>query len=144
MRDQSYDKYKCCIMPDSETIGCVAEKLIMNDKTRSLSCPCDSCQNPVIPAESGGIRWNHFWQGALPKLPFRGPVIPVELSHSGIETGMVLEWTGTESGRMQLNRFIYLFYNYIFYLYFNNICQMYCVRHITGRSQSHASTSTTI
>ena len=72
---------------------------------------------PVIPA---GIRWNHFWQGALPKLPFRGPVIPVELSHSGIETGMVPEWTGTESGGMQLNRFIYLF---ILQLYFLSLFQ---------------------
>ena len=68
---------------------------------------------PVIPAR---IRWNHFWQGALPKLPFRGPVIPVELSHSGIETGMVLEWTGMESGRMQLNRFIYLFILQLYFL----------------------------
>ena len=76
-------------------------------------------------SHSCGILWNHFWQGALPKLPFRGPIIPVELSHSGIETRMVPEWTGMEFGRMQLNR--YLFYNYIFYLYFNNICQMYYV-----------------
>ena len=30
---------------------------------------------PVIPA---GIQWNYFWQRALPKLPFRGPFIPVE------------------------------------------------------------------
>ena len=56
---------------------------------------------PVIPAESGGIWWNHFWQAALPKLPFQGPIIPVELSHSGIETRMVPEWIRTESGGMQ-------------------------------------------
>ena len=72
---------------------------------------------PVIPAR---IRWNHFWQGALPKLPFQGPVIPVELSYSGIETRMVPEWTGTESGGMQLNRFIYLF---ILQLYFLSLFQ---------------------
>ena len=95
---------------------------------RSLSCPCDSCRNPVIPVESCGIQWNHFWQGALPKLLFQGPFIPVELSHSRFETGMVLEWTRTESGGMQLNRFIYLFILQLyFYLYFNNICQMYYV-----------------
>ena len=60
---------------------------------RSLSCPCDSCRNPVIPVESCGIQWNHFWQGALPKLLFQGPFIPVELSHSRFETEMVLKWT---------------------------------------------------
>ena len=39
----------------------------------------------MIPA---GIQWNHFWQGALPKLPFQGQFILVELSNSRIETGM--------------------------------------------------------
>ena len=75
------------------------------------------------------IRWNHFWQGALPKFPFRGPVIPVELSHSGIETGMVPEWTGTESGGMQLNRFIY--FTIIFFIFISIIfakCTM-CLPH---------------
>ena len=67
---------------------------------RSLSCPCDSCRNPVIPVESGGIHRNYFWQRVLPKLPFQGLFIPVEQSHSGIGTGMVPEWTGTESGGM--------------------------------------------
>ena len=65
------------------------------------------------------IQWNHFWQGALPKLPFQGPIIPVELSHSGIETGMVLEWTGMESGGMQLNRFIY--FTIIFFIFISII-----------------------
>ena len=57
---------------------------------------------------SGGIE--PFWNWAIP-----------ELSHSGIETGMVLEWTGTESGGMQLNRFIY--FTIIFFIF----CQMYYV-----------------
>ena len=87
---------------------------------RSLSCPCDSWGNPVIPGESGGIQWNYFWKGALPKLPFQGPFILVELSYSRIETGMVPEWTRTESGQMQLNRFIYLF---ILQLYFLSLFQ---------------------
>ena len=51
----------------------------------------------VIPAR---IRWNYFWQSPLPKLPFQGPFIPAEWSHSRFGTGMVPEWTGTESGRM--------------------------------------------
>ena len=50
----------------------------MDEELRSLSCPCDSCRNPVIPVESSGIRWNYFWQRALPKLPFQGPFIPAE------------------------------------------------------------------
>ena len=45
---------------------------------RSLSCPCDSCWNLVIPVESCGFRWNYLWQSPLPKLPFRGPFILVE------------------------------------------------------------------
>ena len=70
--------------------------------------------------------------------------IPGTIYSGGIETGMVLEWTGTESGGMQLNRFIYLF---ILQLYFLSLFQQYlpnvlCVRHVTGRSQSCASTST--
>ena len=48
------------------------------DARRSLSCPCDSCRNPVIPVESSGIQRNYFWQSPLPKLPFRGPFIPAE------------------------------------------------------------------
>ena len=45
---------------------------------RSLSCPCDSCWNPVIPVESCRFWQNYFWQSPLPKLPFRGPFIPAE------------------------------------------------------------------
>ena len=40
--------------------------------------------------ESGhscGIWWNHFWQGALPKLPFWGPIIPVELRPEWSQNG---------------------------------------------------------
>ena len=39
--------------------------------------------------ESGRIRRNEIWQGALPKLEFWRPLIPLELGHSGIDTGMV-------------------------------------------------------
>ena len=38
---------------------------------------------------------------------------------SGIETGMVPEWTGTESGGMQLNRFIY--FTIIFFIFISII-----------------------
>ena len=62
-----------------QSIGC---KWVFVKKRRSLSCPCDSCQNPVIPVECGGIQWNYFWQRVLPKLPFWGPFILVEWSHS--------------------------------------------------------------
>ena len=51
---------------------------LLHESSRSLSCPCDSCRNPVIPVESGGIQQNYFWQRFLPKLPFRGPFIPAE------------------------------------------------------------------
>ena len=35
--------------------------------TSSYRCPTDSCQIPVIPVESGGIRRNQIWQRHQPK-----------------------------------------------------------------------------
>ena len=52
-------------MTHNRNPGCMTRK-------RSLPSPCDSCRNPVIPAESGGIRRNKIWQAVLPNLPFRG------------------------------------------------------------------------
>ena len=46
--------------------------------------------------------------------------IPGTSYSGGIETLMVPEWTGMESGGMQLNRFIYLF---ILQLYFLSLFQ---------------------
>ena len=101
--------------------------------------------------ESGhscGIRWNpveSFLAGspakiAIPGTSYSGGIEPFwnlaipELSHSRIETGMVLEWTGTESGRMQLNRFIYLFiYFTIIFFIFISIIFAKCTVFATSR-----------
>ena len=34
------------------------EVILLSFERRSLSCPCDSCRNPVIPVESSRIQWN--------------------------------------------------------------------------------------
>ena len=94
---------------------------------RSLSCPCDSCRNPV----------ESFLAGCPAKI-----AIPGTIYSSGIEPFQIWDQNGPgmdqESGGIQLNRFfIYLFYNYIFYLYFNNICQMYYVFAMSWVDHNH-------
>ena len=59
----------------------VYDNFLPSSQTRSLPSPCDSCWNPVIPAESGGIKFgrqfcqichsgdNKFWRNlAIPEL----------------------------------------------------------------------------
>jgi len=76
---------------------------------RSYQCPPNSCRNPVILAESGGIQWNEIWQDGLLFFAFWCHIIPVEFVHSRIETGM---FCGICRNGMQWNR-IRLFGNYI-------------------------------
>ena len=64
--------------------------------SRSYQCPPYSCWIPVIPAESGGIRWSEIWQEGLLIFSFRCILSPAEFGHSRIETGMVPGLTGTE------------------------------------------------
>jgi len=67
-------------------------------KGRSYQCPPNSCRNPVIPAESGGIQWNEIWQDGLLFFAFWWNLgIPeLRLECSTEFTGM--ECNGTESG----------------------------------------------
>ena len=52
---------------------------------RSLSCPCDSCWNPVVPVESGGIIFGR----APAKITILGTIYS-----SGIEPFRNWDWNG--------------------------------------------------
>jgi len=73
---------------------------------RSYQCPPNSCRNPVILAESGGIWWNKIWQEGLLFFFIPVPFIPAEFGHSRIETGM---FCGIRRNRMQWNPVVCLF-----------------------------------
>ena len=72
---------------------------MMTAGLRSLSCPCDSCQNPVIPVESSRIWWNYFWQSPA-KI-----AIPGTIYSSGIEPFCNWDWNGPgmDWNRLQWN-----------------------------------------
>ena len=73
---------------------------------RSLQCPPNSCRNPVIPAESGGLQRNEVWQEGLLFSSFWCLIIAAEFGHSGIETGI---FRGMHRNGMHWNPVVYLF-----------------------------------
>ena len=76
--------------------------------SRSLPSPCDSCRNPVIPVESGGIQWNIIWQAVLPNCHSGDNKFRRNWAIPELRPEWSPELTGTESGGMKLNLFKYV------------------------------------
>ena len=79
--DNYYDPTET--MPEPPPPKCI-DTHDTDENPRSLSCPCDSCQNLV----------ELFLAESPAKIAILGTI------YSGIGTGMVLEWTRMESGGM--------------------------------------------
>ena len=69
---------------------------------RSLSCPCDSCWIPVIPVDSGGIKFGGGpCQISIPGTPYSG----------GIELFQNLDRNGPERNPAECNKILILLVN---------------------------------